>query len=407
MEEYGEQKKHLRQQVLEQLSMMQNQSDKAVRELIDEAICGSEALLLRPLDMRKRLRDEVFHSIRGLDVLQVLVDDNTITEIMINGPDAIFVEREGRLHKLDMAFESREKLLDIIQQIVAGCNRTVNEANPIVDARLSGGARVNIVMNPVAMDGPVVTIRRFPDKPITIQDLIDRESISAPVAQFLEKLVKAKYNIFISGGTGAGKTTFLNVLSGFIPGDERIITIEDSAELQLQGLGNLVRLETRNGNVDGCREIRIRDLIKTSLRMRPDRIIVGEVRGEEAADMITCMNCGLEGSMCTGHANSAADMLDRLENMILMAKEVPVSSIRRQMASGLDILIHLGRLRDKSRKVLEVLEVLGSEGDKVLLHPLYRFRELEENKGAIRGEFVKEGELVNVEKLERAGISLA
>ena len=407
MEDYKELKRLLRQQVLEQLSMVQNQSDQVVRELIDEAICNREELLLQSLMTRKRLREELFHSIRGLDVLQALVDDNTITEIMINGPDAIFVEREGRLHKLDMAFESREKLIDIIQQIVAGCNRTVNEANPIVDARLSRGARVNIVMNPVALNGPVVTIRRFPDKPITIQDLIDRQSISVEVAELLKRLVKAKYNIFISGGTGAGKTTFLNVLSGFIPEDERIITIEDSAELQLQGLGNLVRLETRNGNVDGCKEIRIRDLIKTSLRMRPDRIIVGEVRGEEAADMITCMNCGLEGSMCTGHANSAADMLDRLENMILMAKEVPVSSIRRQMASGLDILIHLGRLRDKSRKVLEVLEVLGSEEDRVLLHPLYHFREMGERKGCIQGEFVKEGELVNVEKLERAGISLA
>lgn len=407
MEDYKEQKRLLRQQVLEQLSLMQNQSDEAVRALIDEVICSREGLLLQSLATRRRLREEVFYSIRGLDVLQALVDDNTITEIMINGPNSIFIEREGRLHKLDMAFESREKLIDIIQQIVAGCNRTVNEANPIVDARLSGGSRVNIVMNPVAMDGPVVTIRRFPDKPITIQDLIDRGSISAQVAELLERLVKAKYNIFISGGTGAGKTTFLNVLSGFIPEDERIITIEDSAELQLQGLNNLVRLETRNGNVDGCKEIRIRDLIKTSLRMRPDRIIVGEVRGEEAADMITCMNCGLEGSMCTGHANSAADMLDRLENMILMAKEVPVSSIRRQMASGLDILIHLGRLRDKSRKVLEVLEVLGSEGDQVKLHSLYRFREKEERKGRIRGEFVKEGELLHVEKLERAGISLA
>ena len=407
MEDYKELKKSLRQQVMEQLNMMEHQPDGVVRELIDESICSKEALLLQPLAMRKRLREEVFYSIRGLDVLQALVDDNSITEIMINGPNSIFIEREGRLYKQDITFESREKLVDIIQQIVAGCNRTVNEANPIVDARLSGGARVNIVMNPVAMDGPVVTIRRFPDKAITIQDLIDRESISEQVAVLLERLVKAKYNIFISGGTGAGKTTFLNVLSGFIPKDERIITIEDSAELQLQGLENLVRMETRNGNVDGCKEIRIRDLIKTSLRMRPDRIVVGEVRGEEAADMITCMNCGLEGSMCTGHANSAMDMLDRLENMILMAKEVPVSSIRRQMASGLDILIHLGRLRDKSRKVLEVFEVLGSDGDRIRLHPLYRFREVGEQKGCIQGEFVKEGELINVEKLERAGISLA
>ncbi|MBQ8823172.1 MAG: CpaF family protein [Lachnospiraceae bacterium] len=406
MDAYVERKKKLRQQIVEQLSFLQEQSDQMVRELIDEMICREEGLLLQPLKVRRQLREELFHSIRGLDVLQALLDDNSITEIMINGPDAIFVEREGRLFKLDMAFESREKLIDIIQQIVAGCNRTVNEANPIVDARLSGGARVNIVMNPVAIEGPVVTIRRFPDKKITMEELIERESISPSLAAFLECLVRGKYNIFISGGTGAGKTTFLNVLSGFIPEEERIVTIEDSAELQLQGLPNLVRLETRNSNGDGCREIRIRDLIRTSLRMRPDRIIVGEVRGEEAADMITCMNCGMEGSMCTGHANSAADMLDRLENMILMAREVPVSSIRRQVASGLDILVHLGRLRDKSRKVLEVLEVLGSEEDRILLRPLYRFRERGEKDGKIRGEYVKEGELMHVEKLQRAGITL-
>ena len=406
MEGYLELKKKLRQQIVDQLSFLQEQSDNVVKELIDETICKNEGLLLVPLEVRKRLREELYNSIRGLDILQVLVDDNSITEIMINGSDSIFIEREGRLLKLDMAFESKEKLIDIIQQIVAGCNRTVNEASPIVDARLSGGARVNIVMNPVAIDGPVVTIRRFPDKQITMQELIQRESISEELAEFLERLVKGKYNIFISGGTGAGKTTFLNVLSGFIPEDERIVTIEDSAELQLQGLHNLVRLETRNGNVEGCREIRIRDLIRTSLRMRPDRIIVGEVRGEEAADMITCMNCGMEGSMCTGHANSATDMLDRLENMILMAKEVPVSSIRRQVASGLDILIHLGRLRDKSRKVLEVLEVLRSGDNQVELRPLYRFRETGEEKGRIRGKYIKEGELTHVEKLQRAGISL-
>lgn len=406
MEKYKERKRLLRQQIVEQLSFLQEQSDEKVRELIDELICREESLLLQPLKLRRKLREELFASIRGLDILQALLDDNSITEIMINGPDTIFAERGGMLYKLDMAFESKEKLVDIIQQIVAGCNRTVNEANPIVDARLSGGARVNIVMNPVAIDGPVVTIRRFPDRQITMEELIERGSISSELAELLKCLVKGKYNIFISGGTGAGKTTFLNVLSGFIPEEERIVTIEDSAELQLQGLPNLVRLETRNATGDGCREIRIRDLIKTSLRMRPDRIIVGEVRGEEAADMITCMNCGMEGSMCTGHANSAADMLDRLENMILMAREVPVSSIRRQMASGLDILVHLGRLRDKSRKVLEVLEVLGSEGDSVCVRPLYRFCERGEKDGKIRGEYVKEGELSHVEKLQRAGIPL-
>jgi pilus assembly protein CpaF len=277
---------------------------------------------------------------------------------MINGTEHIFVEQGGELRELDVGFESVERLQDVIQQIVAGCNRVVNEASPIVDARLPDGSRVNIVMNPIALNGPIVTIRRFPAKPITMEQLITNQSISLEAAEFLGKLVRAGYNIFVSGGTGSGKTTFLNVLSDFIPSEERVITIEDSAELQLQGLPNLVRLETRNSNVEGCREITIRELIKCSLRMRPTRIIVGEVRGPEAIDMMQCLNTGHDGSMSTGHANSAPDMLSRLENMVLMGMDIPLQAIRQQIASGIDIIVHLGRLRDKSRRVLEITEVV-------------------------------------------------
>ena len=295
--------------------------------------------------------------------------------------------------------------MDVIQQIVAGCNRTVNEASPIVDARLSDGSRVNIVLPPVALSGPTVTIRRFPEKPVTMDGLLIYGSITQEAADFLKLLVIAGYNIFISGGTGSGKTTFLNVLSGFIPGDERVITIEDSAELQLQGIDNLVRLETRNGS-PGVEEISIRDLIRSSLRMRPDRIVVGEVRGGEALDMLQCLNTGHDGSMSTGHANSSKDMLSRLENMVLMAAELPLPAIRQQIASGLDIIVHLGRLRDKSRKVLEISEVCGYENGEILIRGLYRFSEEGFENGKVIGSLKKTGELTCREKLERAGLSL-
>ncbi|MDE6516469.1 MAG: CpaF family protein, partial [Acetatifactor sp.] len=327
-------------------------------EIIDEVLLEEQLLRLLPVSESHRLRTELFYSLRRLDILQSLIEDPEITEIMINGPGSIFIERAGHLQELDMVFESEEKLQDVIQQIVAGCNRVVNEASPIVDARLSNGARVNIVMNPIALNGPIVTIRRFPDTPVTMEELIHWDSLTREAAEFLQLLVQAGYNIFISGGTGSGKTTFLNVLSGYIPHWERVITIEDSAELQLQGLRNLVRMETRNSNVEGCREITIRDLIRTSLRMRPDRIIVGEVRGAEAVDMMQCLNTGHDGSMSTGHANSARDMLSRLENMILMGMDIPLAAIRKQIVSGIDIIVHLGRLRDRSRKVLEVSEVM-------------------------------------------------
>lgn len=307
---------------------------------------------------------------------------------------------------MDVGFESAEKLQDVIQQIVAGCNRVVNEASPIVDARLKNGARVNIVMNPVALNGPIVTIRRFPDRPITMDKLIQNGSVTREVAALLQKLVQAKYNIFISGGTGSGKTTFLNVLSQFIPPEERVITIEDSAELQLLDLPNLVRLETRNSNTSGCSEITIRELIRTSLRMRPNRIIVGEVRGPEAVDMMQCLNTGHDGSMSTGHANSAVDMLSRLENMILMGMELPLAAIKQQIVSGIDIIVHLGRLRDKSRKVLEIAEVVGVREGEIVLNPLYCFEEErgEQHREKIRGKLQKKGELMHEEKLRAAGL---
>ena len=307
--DYLEQRRKLRQMVQERLDYGRDYTDEEVEDTIDEVLMEQENLELCPVEMRRRLRKELFDSLRRLDILQIFVEDSSVTEIMINGMDHIFVEQNGQLKELDRAFDSMEKLQDVIQQIVAGCNRVVNEASPIVDARLSNGSRVNIVMNPIALNGPIVTIRRFPDKPITMQNLINFETISVEAAGFLEKLVQAGYNIFVSGGTGSGKTTFLNVLSGFISAQERVITIEDSAELQLQGLPNLVRLETRNSNTEGCREIGIRELIRSSLRMRPDRIVVGEVRGPEAVDMLQCMNTGHDGSMSTGHGNSAVDML--------------------------------------------------------------------------------------------------
>lgn len=395
----------LKERLLESIDYSRESSDEEIRELIDEMLVreGKESPL--SLTERARLRRELFHAVRKLDVLQELVDDPQVTEIMINGPDRIFVERGGRLTESGLCFDSGEKLQNVIQQIVSDCNRVVNEASPIVDARLENGARVNVVLNPVALNGPIVTIRRFPDKPITMEDLVSFGSVTEEVCGWLGRLVQAKYNIFISGGTGFGKTTFLNALSNYIPAEERIITIEDSAELQIQNIRNIVRMETRNANVEGCREITIRDLIKTSLRMRPSRIIVGEVRGGEAFDMMQCLNTGHDGSMSTGHANSSRDMLSRLENMILMGIEIPLEAIRQQIASGIDIIVHLGRLRDKTRKVLEIVEVRGFENGEIILSPLYRFEEEgETGSGKILGTLRRKGELAYVEKLQAAGL---
>lgn len=404
--DYLQIKRELCRQVQERLDYGKDYTDDEVGETIDELLLSREEVQIYPVELRRRLRKELFDSLRRLDILQIFVEDSSVTEIMINGTEHIFIERNGKLQELDIEFDSIEKLQDVIQQIVAGCNRVVNEASPIVDARLANGSRVNIVMSPVALNGPIVTIRRFPDKPITMERLIEMESISREAAEFLKKLVRAKYNIFISGGTGSGKTTFLNVLSDAIPSEERVITIEDSAELQLQGLANLVRLETRNSNVEGCNEITIRDLIRASLRMRPDRIIVGEVRGAEAIDMMQCLNTGHDGSMSTGHANSAGDMLARLENMILMGVELPLLAIKQQIVSGIDIIVHLGRLRDKSRRVLEITEVMECEGGEIKMNPIYVFEEVgQDHEGKIIGKLQKRGSLLHESKLKAAGLS--
>lgn len=403
--EYTELKRELRSMVQERMDYGKDVSDEEVADVIDEVMMAKTTLFAYPVDVRRKLRKELFDSLRRLDILQIFVEDSSVTEIMINGKDNIFVERNGKLEKLDISFDSNEKLQDVIQQIVAGCNRVVNESSPIVDARLRDGARVNIVMNPVALDGPVVTIRRFPEKPITMNRLLELDSISIEAAELLKKLVKAGYNIFISGGTGSGKTTFLNVLSQFIPAEERVITIEDSAELQLIGLPNLVRLETRNSNVEGCKEITIRELIRSSLRMRPNRIIVGEVRGAEAVDMLQCLNTGHDGSMSTGHANNGKDMLSRLENMVLMGVELPLGAIRQQIASGIDIIVHLGRLRDKSRRVLEITEIVGCENNEIKLNPLYVFEEAgEDSRGRVVGRLQRKGALLHENKLKAAGM---
>ena len=395
----------LKEMIMERICYDREMTDEEIRELVDDAIVQNGRELSLTLKDKQELSRELFFAIRRLDILQELTDDPKVTEIMINGKDHIFIERNGRLYQWDKQFSSKEKLEDVIQQIVAKCNRTVNEASPIVDARLENGSRVNVVLAPIALNGPIVTIRRFPEKPIQMEDLKRFGAITQEVIDFLRQLVIAGYNIFISGGTGSGKTTFLNALSDFIPKDERIITIEDSAELQIQGVPNLVRLETRNANVEGCKEITMRDLIKSSLRMRPDRIVVGEVRGSEALDMIQAMNTGHDGSLSTGHANSAADMLSRLETMILMGMDLPLSAIRGQLASGIDVIVHLGRLRDKSRKVLQVVEILDYVDGKIETSVLYEFQEGgEDTHGKIVGTLAKCNPLQRTEKLRAAGL---
>ena len=397
----------LREKVMKKIDVSNEISDDKVKEIVDEIILeyGNE----KGLSVREkyRLQKEIYDSIRGLDILEELLEDKNITEIMINGPDNIFIEKDGKIEKYNNKFSSKEKLVDIIQQIVSGVNRRVNESSPIVDSRLSDGSRVNVVLNPVAINGPVVTIRKFPEYSITMKKLIEIGSISLNVADFLKILVNAKYNIFISGGTGSGKTTFLNVLSNYIPCGERIITIEDSAELQIKSVDNLVRLEVRQANDEGENGIDIRDLIKSSLRMRPDRIIVGEVRGAEALDMLQAMNTGHDGSLSTGHANSPKDMLNRLETMVLMGVDMPLKAIKSQIASGIDIIVHLGRLRDRTRKVLEIVEITGFNGEDILTNTIYRFEEdniKDTNKGIVKGKLKWTGStLINQKKLFDAG----
>lgn len=397
----------IRNKVLETLEYEGEASDERIEELVSKTISEEMKTDFLPYHRRIQVGQEIFNSLRKLDILQNLIDNPAITEIMVNGPEAIFVEENGRIRRLEQCFESEEKLKNIIQMVVGKCNRVVNDMSPIVDARLENGSRVNVVLNPVALNGPILTIRRFPEKPFDMQKLEELGAITQEAADFLRKLVIAGYNILVSGGTGSGKTTFLNALSGYIPKDERIITIEDSAELQLLEIDNLIRMETKNANTEMGKAISIRDLIKTSLRMRPDRIIVGEVRGEEAMDMIcSAMNCGHDGSMSTVHSNSAADTLLRVETMILMAAQIPVSAIRRQISSGVDIIVHLGRLRDKSRKVLQIVEIVGMNGESIDINPLFEFRESSDRSNEqVLGNLIKIGELRNVTKMQAAGIA--
>lgn len=396
----------IRERIIKSMDLSKQMNEEEIKEVIDREILKDEKTRHLKLEARAVLRKEIFYAIRRLGILQELLNDSEITEIMVNGTEPVFIEKKGRLWQLEVRFDSVEKLNHVIQQIAAESNRVVNEASPIADARLKDGSRVNVVLPPAALNGPILTIRRFPKETITIKQLIEFGSISREAALFLESLVKAGYNILVSGGTGSGKTTFLNVLSSFIPKDQRVITIEDSAELQLQGLPNLVRLETRNANVEGCVEITIRDLIKTSLRMRPDRIIVGEVRGKEAVDMLQSVNVGHCG-MTTVHANSVRDVVSRLETMVLMGMELPVAAIRKQIVAGFEIMVHLGRLRDGSRHVLEIAETVSVTDGEVKVHTLYRFEEAKETKNdRVMGELIRTGELKNVEKLKAAGFSI-
>lgn len=375
-----------------------------IEELINEKLQNEYITI----EERVALSERVFNSIRGLGLLDAIIKDDQITEVMINGPDHIFIEKAGTLYQLEQSFDDEEQLEDIIQKIVGQAGREVSQANPIVDTRLKDGSRVNVVLPPISLHGAIVTIRKFSKKPMTIQQLLKYGSINEEVAEFLEFLVKAKYNIFISGGTGSGKTTFLNALSNYIPHDERVITIEDSAELQIEGITNLVSLETRNANAAGSGAITIRDLIKSSLRMRPERIIVGEVRGGEALDMLQAMNTGHDGSLSTGHANSTQDMLSRLETMVLQGSEgLPLEAIRQQIASAVDVIVHLSRLRDKSRKTMEICEVIGYENGQIQLNPLYLFEEDENSTlEVVSGKLNRtKNPMKNIYKLQLAGFS--
>jgi pilus assembly protein CpaF len=385
-------------------------SDEELAERIDQIVTDRLKDIYCPIETKVSISQQVYSSIRGFGLLDSIISDDSITEVMINGPEKIFIEKKGRLTRLDKKFESQRKLEDVIQRIVGLAGREVNQANPICDTRLPDGSRVNVVLPPIALCGPTITIRKFSKEPMTINKLIEYGSITQEIADKLELLVKAKYNIFISGGTGSGKTTFLNALSNFIPKDERIITIEDSAELQIAGIDNLVSLETRNANASGAGQVTIRDLIKSSLRMRPERIIVGECRGGEALDMLQAMNTGHDGSLSTGHANSTEDMLSRLETMVLQGADgLPLEAIKQQIASAVDIIIHLSRLRDKSRKTMAITEVVGIKNGEIELNPLYEFKEDEASTmDKVSGRLVRTGNpLKNDYKLKLSGIKTA
>lgn len=396
----------IRSEVRAGLDMTAAVGNRELMHYIEEIVWGQRKLEGLTAAARRKLVKRVYDSFRGLDVLQPLVDDPAITEIMINSHEEIFIEQEGEIRQLPVQFESQGRLEDIIQSIVGTVNRVVNESSPIVDARLKDGSRVNIVLPPIALKGPTMTIRKFPETPMTMKQLIERRALTKEAAELLRLLVRGKYNIFISGGTGSGKTTFLNALSQFIPKDERVITIEDSAELKIVTVPNLVSLETRNANTEGRGEISIRDLIRSSLRMRPNRIIVGEVRGGEALDMLQAMNTGHDGSLSTGHANSTGDMISRLETMVLSGAELPVQVVRQQIGSAIDIFVHLSRLRDRSRRVMEISEVIGMSEGEIMLHPLYRFKARGGSGGKVTGGLEPCGnKLIHTEKLLMAGIS--
>lgn len=394
----------LQEQVQKQMDLSRELTDEEVWELIMQQVLDFSSRHYLLLEEKLRIQKELFNGIRRLDLLQELIEDPLVTEIMVNGSRDIFVEKGGRIFRWDKQFSSERKLEDVVQQIVSFCNRNISKANPIADARLADGSRVNIVLNPIALNGPVITIRRFPEKPIRIAQLVEWGSVTGEAVEFLKKAVMAGYNIFVSGGTGSGKTTFLNALSEFIPISERIITIEDNAELQLVTAQNLVRLEARNANLEGEHEITIRDLIRTALRMRPNRIIVGEVRGAEAIDMLQAMNTGHDGSLSTGHANSPKDMLSRLETMVLMGMDLPLMAIRRQITSGVDLIIHLGRLRDGSRRVLEIVELDGMREGEIILRSLFSFQEEMGDGERVKGQLKRQEELRHTEKMRSAGI---
>ena len=395
----------IQEEILNEIDLSKEVEDDTLAEMIREILELHSSREFIPLKEKASIGKELFNTFRKLDIIQEFLEDEEVTEIMINGTEKIFVEKHGQLYEAERHFYSKKKLEDVIQQIVAGANRIVNEASPIVDARLPDGSRVNVVLSPTALNGPIVTIRKFPKEAVTMQQLVCWGALDEETAEFLKLLVKSKYNIFISGGTGSGKTTFLNALSEFISEDERVITIEDNAELKIQGIRNLVRLEARNANVEGIGEITIQDLFKSALRMRPDRILVGEVRQFEAFSMIEAMSSGHPGSMSTGHANSPQDMLMRLETMILTGLNIPLLAIQRKIASGVDIIVHLSRFRDKSRKVAEIVEVLDCVEEGIRVNKLYEFVEESVSSGKICGKLVKCGALTQREKLLAAGYS--
>lgn len=400
-------KQRICERVLQQVPTGVDVDEQYLTDVIDQVITEMGQEQYMRFRDRRKMRREIFNSMRKLDVLQELIEDEDVTEIMINGPQHIFVEKEGSLYETGLTFDSEERLSDIAQQIASEGNRIVNESTPILDVRLEDGSRVNIVMPPIALEGPVITIRKFPKDPLTMEKLVAMGAVTPEADRFLKALVEARYNIFISGGTGAGKTTFLNILSNYIPVSERIITIEDSAELQIRNVENIVRMEARNANVEGKNQVTIRDLIRSALRMRPSRIIVGEIRDATAIDMLTAMNTGHDGSLSTGHANSPKDMLNRLETLVLMGMDIPLPAIRQQISSAIDIIVHLGRLRDRSRKVLAICEIGEVEQGEIQIFPIFSFEEEGEENGRIKGTLKRTSHILrSMDKCKKAGVKL-